>query len=271
MREVKTICGEYMRVNIFPIRRSPRGKRGKRNRPTEAAMERYNRESSIHRYNDIVCLNFTPNDWIVHLTFDDAYLPEDVIALDRYVKNYLRRVKRKRSKVTDTEFKYVYSHAEGESNGRLHVHAIISGGLSYEEMVSTWGMGRIDVEHPMFDERGLLGFASYVGMQRLTYRRWHGSKNLAQPAVRSNDYKVTSHSAKHIFENRTDYGFIKELYPGWGVGEVKAYGGGIGEGIFIALYLYRLDNAYFRRLPRGIDYTYKPRGADPARKTKKEE
>lgn len=261
MREVKTMCGEYMRVNLFPVRRSPKGKRGKRNKPTAEAMERYNRECAINRYNELACLNFNPTDWIVHLTFDDAYLPEDIEALDRKVKNYIRRVKRARKKAgIPGEFKYMYSHAAGEENGRLHVHMIITGGLDYESMIRLWGLGRIDVEHPMFDERGLIGFASYIGMQRLTYRRWHGSKNLAQPAVKSNDYKVTSRATKHIFEHRNDYKFIEEMYPGWSVGAVKAAGGGVGEGIFISLYLYRTENEYFRRLPRGIDYSYKKRG-----------
>lgn len=278
IREYRQITDEYMKVQLCPIRKKASGTRGKRANPTREAQMRLNDRNARHKLHMQILANFTPKDYAVHPTFDNAYMPSDIDELKRVCANWLRRMKRAWAKETGRaaeEFKarIVYEISE---RGRAHVHAIMSGGCDPMIMQDVWGKGRLTAEPLKFDENGLCALTTYFLKNRITYRRWTGTRNLVEPREKMRDTYISEKIARKIDENACDVETIEalqKLYPGWRVGEIMPTAqnekedneGTSATGIYTTIFLYREDNAYFRRTMRGIDYTYR-RDIQAARK-----
>lgn len=271
IREYRHITDEYMVVQLCPIRKKARGKRRGRQNPTRAAQARLNERNARHKLHLQILANFTPKDYTVHPTFDNDNLPTDIDDLARLCSNWLRRCKRAWAKGTGRdakEFKarIVYEISE---RGRPHIHAVMSGGLSPERMQEVWGHGRLSVDPLKFDEKGLCGLTEYYLKNRITYRRWTGTRNLIEPQEKIRDTYISPSVARQIDEHPEDKQAVQDLYRGWCVGEILPTAkqelldvdestGECAFGVYTTIFLYRKDNAYFRRTERGIDYTYRP-------------
>lgn len=267
-REYRHITDEYMVVQLCPMRRKAKGSRRKRGNPTRETQARLNERYARHKLHMQILANFTPEDYAVHPTFDDTQLPGTVEELARVCSNWIRRMKRAWAKDTGRdagEFKarIVYEISE---RGRAHIHAIMSGGMRPELMQEVWGHGRLSADHLKFDEAGLCGLTNYFLKNRITYRRWTGTRNLVEPVEKVRDTYISPAKAREIDENPTDKSIVEDLYPGWRVGEIipTAKGelsdedaGTAALGVYTTIMLYREDNAFFRRTARGIDYTYR--------------
>ena len=242
-------CGEYVRVNNYPVRAVSK-KRGAKKKPTSAAQEKLNAENAAHRLADLIHTNFTPDDLAVHLTYRKDYMPETVADAMRLVYNYMRRICRLWQKKTGGEkkdFRWI-AVCEKSPTGRIHHHCVITGGLSIAEISDKWGMGHTSTKALEFDECGLVGWSRYITKSRISYRRWQASKNLQNPAVRENDYKIRKRDVKYIIDNPDDAWFIEQLHPGYKLtpGSVKIMGENeFGAGYFISYMLYRADNSNF--------------------------
>lgn len=245
--------GEYMRVNLYPIH-VPAGKRAAKCSPSSEVQQKLNAENSAHRLTDLIHANFTPDDVAVHLTYSDENMPADVKSAQRAAYNYMRRLVRAWVKISGRgarEFKYIIV-TEQSSRGRLHHHCIISGGLSMQTLSDKWGMGHTTLKALEFDECGLIGLATYITKSRLSYRRWQASKNLASPAIRSNDTKVRKKDVRYISAHPDDSWYIEQIHAGYSVcpGSVK-YISMESEtpagGYFVSYMLYRTENRYFSR------------------------
>ena len=268
IREYRKITDEYMMVQLCPIRKKAKGTRRGRCNPTREAQARLNERYARHKLHMQILANFTPDDYAVHPTFDGASLPGDVDELGKMCYNWMRRVKRAWAKETGRdpkEFKarIVYEISE---RGRPHIHAVMSGGLSPLQMQEVWGYGRLSAENLKFDENGLCALTQYFLKNRITYRRWTGTRNLVEPVEKIRDTHVSPSKAAEIDERPDDVAAIEALYPGWRVGEViptaknaeeTKEGANEATGIYTTIFLYREDNAFFRRTSRGIDYTYR--------------
>jgi hypothetical protein len=95
-REIKTVTGSFMRVNIFPVRQYQYGRK-KKMKPTGAAMHKLNQERRARLLSDLINLNFTKKDRQIKLDYADFYktfgrnpAPEEV---QREIRNFLRRLK----------------------------------------------------------------------------------------------------------------------------------------------------------------------------------
>lgn len=244
-------CGEYQRINIYPIH-VPAKKRAAKCNPSSEIQARLNAQNSAHRLSDLIHTNFTPSDTALHLTYSDANMPESVEKAQRTAYNYMRRLVRlwcKKTGMEKKDFKYIIV-TEQSSRGRLHHHCIISGGLSMEELSDKWGLGHTSLKALEFDENGLVGLASYITKSRISYRRWQASKNLKNPAVRTNDTKLRKKDARYISEHPDDTWFIEQLHKGWSVCpySVKSDADStLGGGYFVSYMLYKSDNGYFKR------------------------
>lgn len=270
-REYRHITDEYMVVQLCPIRKKAKGKRHARQNPTGAAQARLNERNARHKMHLQILANFTPNDYAVHPTFDNGTLPTGIDDLARICSNWLRRCKRAWAGETGKdakEFKarIVYEISE---HGRPHIHAVMSGGLSPLRMQEVWGHGRLTADPLKFDEAGLCGLTTYFLKNRITYRRWTGTRNLIEPQEKIRDTYISPAMARKIDENPEDKQAVEELYPGWCVGEIVPTAkdeivdidestGEVALGAYTTIFLYREDNAYFRRTARGIDYRYLP-------------
>ena len=129
--------------------------------------------------------NFGKNDLHVTLTYRGT--PPDYEQARKDVRNYLRAVKRMREKAGLPEMKYIYVLEEEGADGekrRIHVHLMMTGGISREALEEKWGRGYANCDRLQPEEgTGLLELARYFTKQGMEKHRraWSASKNLRQP------------------------------------------------------------------------------------------
>lgn len=210
-------AGPRLEVEIYPIfgRENTGRLRAAKKNMTPEAVQRNNEERSRRKLIQLIDANFTEKDYHVTLTY--AGTPPAYEKARADVKNFLRAVKRKREQRGLDELKYVYT-IEDEQDGkrkRIHIHAIMNGGISREELERIWERGYANVDNLQPDENGLEAIARYITKQQKNRRKWARSRNMTQPKVRTSDTKVSNarvrrlavdfpHSAKEIME---------KLYP----------------------------------------------------------
>lgn len=249
VRQRTVTAGEYMRVQAYPVRATS-CRRGAKRLPTSEAQERMNAENARRRLTDLIHTNFTPDDAAVHLTYRDDKMPGTVKDAQRMVYNYMRRLARLWARVTGRDhkaFRWI-AVTEMSGTGRIHHHCIVSGGLTMGQMSDKWGMGHTTTKALEFDETGLVGLATYITKDRVSYRRWQASKNLDEPVVVERDYVLRKKDLRHIRENPDDVAYIEALHPGYRVcpGSVRVMPENeFGAGLFVSWMLYREDNGCF--------------------------
>jgi len=171
-------------------------------------------------------------------------MPQTVDDAQRNIQNYIRRVKRRYK--TEIKLKYIYITEQAKS-GRIHHHLIISGGnLTRDELEGIWKFGYCNSRRLQFNENGLAGLAHYFTKEpaekenKKIIRRWNTSKNLKQPKVRTNDYRISKKTAKHINDYPNDHEYIESLYPGYSLARCESSPlNDFSAGIFLTIYLYK--------------------------------
>ena len=210
-------AGPRLEVEIYPIfgrENSGRLRAAKRNMTPEA-VQRNNEERSRRKLIQLIDANFTEKDYHVTLTY--AGTPPKYEQARKDVKNFLRAVKRKREQRGLDELKYVYT-IEDEQDGkrkRIHIHAIMNGGISREELEQIWGQGYANADNLQPDENGLEAIARYITKQQKNRRKWARSRNLTQPKVRTSDTKVSNARVRRLavdFPNSAKE-IMEKLYP----------------------------------------------------------
>ena len=212
-------AGPRLEVEIYPIfgrENSGRLRAAKKNLTPEA-VQRNNEERSRRKLIQLIDANFTEKDYHVTLTY--AGNPPSYEQARKDVKNFLRAVKRKREQRGLDELKYVYT-IEDEQDGkrkRIHIHAIMNGGISREELEQIWGQGYANADNLQPDENGLEAIARYITKQQKNRRKWARSRNLKMPKVRTSDTKVSNARVRRLavdFPNSAKE-IMEKLYPNY--------------------------------------------------------
>lgn len=212
-------AGPRLEVEIYPIfgrENSGRLRAAKKNLTPEA-VQRNNEERSRRKLIQLIDANFTEKDYHVTLTY--AGTPPAYEQARKDVKNFLRAVKRKREQRGLDELKYVYT-IEDEQDGkrkRIHIHAIMNGGISREELEQIWGQGYANADNLQPDENGLEAIARYITKQQKNRRKWARSRNLKQPMIRTSDTKVSNARVRRLavdFPNSAKE-IMEKLYPNY--------------------------------------------------------
>ena len=212
-------AGPRLEVEIYPIfgrENSGRLRAAKKNLTPEA-VQRNNEERSRRKLVQLIDANFTEKDYHVTLTY--AGNPPSYEQARKDVKNFLRAVKRKREQRGLDELKYVYT-IEDEQDGkrkRIHIHAIMNGGISREELEQIWGQGYANADNLQPDENGLEAIARYITKQQKNRRKWARSRNLKMPKVRTSDTKVSNARVRRLavdFPNSAKE-IMERLYPNY--------------------------------------------------------
>ncbi len=149
VREQSYVCGNFMDADIYPVFQKP-GIRRRKSKPTSEIQEKLNQRNAELKFSRLANLNFGPEDYALHLTY--ANQPGDADEAVRLVRNYIRRINRRRKKAGMGPAKYLLTTEYGKKSGRVHHHLIISGGLSRDEMESVWGRGTANCLRLQFDE-----------------------------------------------------------------------------------------------------------------------
>lgn len=217
-REKKYFCGEFIEVDIYPVRELPKGKRI-RAKPSSVAQKLLNDHNRVKKLTRLLNTNFTENDVKIELTYSDKELPADEDEADRNLRNFFRRIKRFRKKNNLPELKYIVVTEQGKRTKRFHHHIVMSGGMLLSDIKNIWGKGIIRQTQIEYGEKGLDGLAKYMsknltnGAVSSNQKLWHASRNLVYPKERTNDNKISKRKAKELYENQECREPFEKLYP----------------------------------------------------------
>lgn len=204
-----------MDIDVFPVFQTP-GVRRERSKPTSEIQEKLNQRNAERRISRIANLNFTNEDLVLHLTYERE--PESLEDAMRLVRNYLRRIARRRKKAGLPALKYLLSTERGRKSGRLHHHLFISGGLDRDCVEALWGLGRANTRRLQAQEDGFAGLASYMAKNKISYKRWSGSRNLLMPEPAEIDGRLSCSDFEELGEAAASglgHRELEALYPGW--------------------------------------------------------
>lgn len=128
IREKKYQCGDdYMAVGVFSIIPQEHRGRGKKRKESSEGQKAKNKMDSLRKRQRKALTNFSPAGMFLTGTYEDPFLPEDILACRRDVENYKRRVmaatcKRFGARREDIRLMLV-AVRKGEA-GRLHMHGL---------------------------------------------------------------------------------------------------------------------------------------------------
>ena len=214
-REKRYICGEFTEIQIFPVYpvRCKGGKRAGKRNPSTEMQKKLNERNAKRKLSRLVHCNFRPRDYAVTFTYEDGRCPETEQEAKKQIQSFLRRA-RYLYKKQELCLKYIWVMERAESTGRIHFHAIMSGGVDRTQLEELWGHGYANIQSLKFNGNGIEGLVQYILKDKpLTYRRWSCSKNLDKPVERQNDSRITFRRAKRLFEAYCDYEEFRKIYP----------------------------------------------------------
>lgn len=251
-REKKIDCGDYREVDVIPrtenAEKAVKGKRGKKKKVTEPKQKDLN-DKNARRY--LVQLgngNFGVGDLHVTCTYSSEYLPDEEEA-EVIVKNYLRRIAYRRTRLGLGPLKYILVTEYGYSKEkdkiiRVHHHIIMNGGLSRDDVELMWTtdrinwikagndeayragikqMGWVNADRLQVNDNGIEGLCMYITKNPNGKKRWSSSRNLERPVQHP---PADSKYSKKQIENAAksnDLGrdFFEKQFQDYDIKEIK--------------------------------------------------
>ena len=138
------VCEQY--VYSVPERCDIRTAKPKKPRfKTEAERAEHRRKMAWRDHARKVNENFGPGDLYATLTFDDEHEVYDFKDAKRIRDNYIRRLQR----VNPDCVVFAYL-GRGRNTARIHMH-ILAKGLTEEQIVKKWGMGKVYEVSPLWE------------------------------------------------------------------------------------------------------------------------
>ena len=240
-------AGDTLVLTVYPILgRSDRAKaEAARKAMSRERQTRYNRERARRRLALLMDANFGKNDLHVTLTYRGT--PPDYEQARKDVRNYLRAVKRMREKAGLPEMKYIYVLEEEGGDGekrRIHVHLMMTGGISREALEEKWGRGYANCDRLQPEEgNGLMELARYfTKLEQEKHRRaWSASKNLRQPRTTVSRTRMSNARVRRLCQEIPGSAaeIMGKLYPGYKVGAVEPYVSDWIPGVYLRIRLRR--------------------------------
>ena len=224
MRECRHCSGDYMEIDIYPVRKISKSRKAKY-KPSSETQKKLNQKNAARRLTWLIQENFGTNDYYIGLNYPAEY-DVNLAEADKLLKNWLRRIKRKYQKA-GFEFKYITTTEIGDKKHRPHHHIICSGELGASIMRQEWdkqfeaykkkpSTSFSHAKHLQFTRTGLSGIAFYTCKDpSLAFRSYNCSKNLRRPEAENRDGRI---SGKKLQELRSDCFNAEEfekLYPGY--------------------------------------------------------
>ena len=208
------VCGDYMDGDIYPVFQ-PAGKRRSRCNPTKEIQQKLNQRNAEKKLTRLAHLNFTEKDLALHLTYRDDEMPESIQDAERILDNFVKRLRRMYKRL-GIELKYIRATERGAKNGRIHHHLMITGGVDRDELEELWGKGYANTKRLQFDDKGITGLAHYMAKDRVTFKRWSGSRNLVKPVpdVKDNQFNMGEiETIIDLIETKNIWGYFEAIYP----------------------------------------------------------
>ena len=226
IREQKTVCGkEYMEIDLFTVSPAEHraSRRAKKQKASSLAMMNCNERYSRRYLVQLVATNFSRAEGalVLHLTYEDAYLPQTWEQAERDVTNFVRRLNRRCRRHGKPKAKWitVTEHQEEDPAGgvrevRYHHHMILQCELSLDEIKDAWctgqgvwkeRLGLAKADRAEFEHGTLEAFCQYITKYPKRKRRWRQSQGLKKPEYRPpNDTRYSARKLDEIARGRID-------------------------------------------------------------------
>lgn len=213
--------GDYLEVDIFPVRKSA-SKRSAKAKPTRPIQQKLNERNAARRLTWLLQENFGTNDYMCELSYP-ADFPYDKALAGREFACFLRNVKNAYKK-ENKEFRYIHNAELGEKNGRPHYHLVCSSGIDKKIIEEKWNKrfavgsktNLIHMSHLKFTKTGLAGAAFYMTKDSsLCYRSYCCSKNLRQPTESQRDGRISGRKLREMRNDTHNAELFEKLFPGY--------------------------------------------------------
>ena len=249
-----TVSGPRIDAEVFPVfgREQRAALRRARNQQTCKAQQKANEARSRLKLIQLVEANFTDKDLSIGLDYAGKVpTPEKV---DRDLKTFFEKVRRRRDKYNLPKLKYICAiggdemPAPGYSGTRPHAHVIMNGGIDRDELEKMWGHGRANCHRLQPNDEGLGGISVYFTKQmqdrppKKGVKRYRTSRNLIHPVPRSRPAEVSNARVRKIafdFEGQAK-GIMEKLYPGYVMQDCVVRYSDIVPGVYIRCVLRKM-------------------------------
>lgn len=202
VREKRTVCGNYVEVDIYPYsdeqKLACRKKRRRRMNVSPPKQRNLNEKNARRYFLMLANGNFSEDDIIIHLTYDDAFLPKSDEEAQKHLERFLGRV-RKEMKKNGKQLKYLQVTERGRLAERYHHHVILNGDIGRDKLEALWynastkpservPLGYANARKVQPGKAGIMPLALYLAKGR---KRYTCSKNLIRPYEITNDSKYS--------------------------------------------------------------------------------
>ena len=246
-RRRTTESGPRIDAEIFPVFGVGQKKalRRARSQQTSKAQQIANNERSRIKLIQLVEANFTEDDLAIGL--DYAGQEPTTEKVDRDLKTFFEKVRRRRRKYGLPELKYICAiggdemPSAGYSGTRPHAHVIMNGGIDRDELEKMWGHGHANTHRLQPRDEGLGGISVYFTKQmqdrppKKGVRKYRTSKNLIHPVPKGRDVKIANSRVRRIaydFDNQAK-AVMEKLYPGYVLQKCSVRYSDIVPGVYI--------------------------------------
>ena len=246
-RRRTTESGPRIDADIFPVFGVGQKKalRRARSQQTSKAQQIANNERSRIKLIQLVEANFTEDDLAIGL--DYAGQEPTTEKVDRDLKTFFEKVRRRRRKYGLPELKYICAiggdemPSAGYSGTRPHAHVIMNGGIDRDELEKMWGHGHANTHRLQPRDEGLGGISVYFTKQmqdrppKKGVRKYRTSKNLIHPVPKGRDVKIANSRVRRIaydFDNQAK-AVMEKLYPGYVLQKCSVRYSDIVPGVYI--------------------------------------
>lgn len=219
MREAKHISGDYMEVDVFPVRTAFKGRRTKM-KPSRECQVALNRLNSARRLTWLIQENFGTNDFYCCLSYPSDF-PYDRAVSGKELKLFLSSLRRE-CKKQGKELKYVVNTELGTENERPHHHLVISGVFEQSFIINQWEKrfkktGLVQYfQNLKFTKTGLAGIAFYSCKDPLLAHHCYScSQNLKHPQTKRQDGRISGKLLKELRRDCRNAEAFEKLYPGY--------------------------------------------------------
>jgi hypothetical protein len=275
---------EFLDLDIVPRvmevkeRTVPTAKHKRKRQLSTPKQTRQNAKRYKRHFDWLAHSNFSESngDYYITLPYDDKHAPQTIEQANKYLKNFLAKVKRLYEK-EGIQFKYMVvtewqTDEMGEFVKRIHHHLLMSGGVDRSLIESKWSIGkgknaerlgqRVNVQHIHADVPGTDEFhalTAYLTKQESRWKsgdkRYSHSNNLKKPTYDPRDshhgYTKKKLEKWALSPNTGEDKFLKK-YPDYDVQSIEAKWNDIWGAWFFYVKLKRKKTyAKKRRGPNG--------------------
>ncbi len=250
---VKTIkSGQMLECEIYPIWKTSKKDRGKREKPSRQAQKNLNEKNTKKKVIRLINTNFTSDDIWATFTYDKEYLPEDPDQAKRDMQNYIRRLSRyiKKNNLPALKYIYVTEHEEDEAKGKKRVHHHIVMNFRDRDLAEQiWDKGgRTHSRRLQPDDYGLEGLARYITKDPKSSKRYTTSRNLDKPKVTVADSKLTKRKAEKIAgDPNIACVLFQKLYEGYLFKDLDIKYSDFVSGVYLYVRMRQMDKPQRKR------------------------